>query len=115
MKSAPLLLVAAMLALAACYTNPVTGRKSLVLLSQGEEVTLGAESFKSIREKEKVSTDPGYNARVKRVGERIAQAVGKELPDAKWEFVVFDAAGRRTHLCPEPKRRCVRSACGSDV
>lgn len=80
-----------MLIVAGCYTNPVTGRKSLVILSQGEELTLGAESFKQIREKEKVSSDPAMNARVTRVGQRIAQAVGSELPDAKWEFVVFDS------------------------
>lgn len=83
--------LAAVLALAACYTNPVTGRKSLVLLSQGEELTLGQESFTDIQKKEKVSADAGANARVARVGQRIAQAVGNELPDAKWEFVVFDS------------------------
>ncbi len=79
------------LALAGCYTNPVTGRKSLVLLSPGEEVTLGAQSFTQVREKEKVSTDAAAAARVQRVGQRIAQAVGTDLPDAKWEFVVFDS------------------------
>ena len=77
--------------LAGCYTNPVTGRKSLVLLSQGEELKLGAESFQAVRQKEKVSTDARYNARVARVGQRIAAAVGNELPDANWEFVVFES------------------------
>src|SRR5262245_3094078 len=91
MKRLTLLTVAALFAFTGCYTNPVTGRKSLVLLSQGEELSLGASSFQQIRDKEKVSADPSYNARVTRVGQRIAQAVGKELPDAKWEFVVFDS------------------------
>lgn len=80
-----------LLLLAACYTNPVTGRKSLVLISQGEELSLGAASFTDIRAKEKVSHDPRMNARVTRVGQRIAQAVGNELPGAKWEFVVFES------------------------
>lgn len=91
MKRLGIPLAAAVLALAACYTNPVTGRKSLVLLSTGQEATLGAESFKEIRNKEKVSDDPIANERVARVGRRIAQAVGSELPDAKWEFVVFQS------------------------
>jgi predicted Zn-dependent protease len=91
MKRVSVLLLAAGLACAGCYTNPVTGRKSLVLLSQGEELTLGAQSFQEIRQKETVSTNPSYNARVTRVGQRIAAAVGNELPDAKWEFVVFDS------------------------
>lgn len=89
--------------LAGCYTNPVTGRKSLVLLSHGEEVTLGAQSFQDIRSKEKVSTDPAANARVQRIGQRIAQAVGDALPDAKWEFVVFDSPDLNAFALPGGK------------
>jgi predicted Zn-dependent protease len=103
MKRSHLLLVAALLTVAGCYTNPVTGRKSLVLLSQGEELTLGAQSFQEIRQKEKVSADPGANARVARVGQRIAQAVGNELPDAKWEFVVFDSKELNAFALPGGK------------
>jgi metalloendopeptidase OMA1, mitochondrial len=91
MKTTPLLLLALTLALAGCHTNPVTGRKSLALLPLSEELKLGAESFQEIRQKEKVSADTGTNARVTRVGQRIAAAVGNDLPDAKWEFVVFDS------------------------
>ena len=103
MKRLSALILAATLALAGCYTNPVTGRKSLVLLSPGEELTLGAQSFQQIREKEKVSADSGYNARVARVGQRIAQAVGNELPDAKWEFVVFDSKELNAFALPGGK------------
>jgi len=104
MKRLQLPLVAALLlTLAGCYTNPVTGRKSLVLLSQGEEVTLGATSFRQIREKEKISTDAGATARVTRIGQRIAKAVGNELPDAKWEFVVFDSPELNAFALPGGK------------
>jgi predicted Zn-dependent protease len=103
MKRFSLLLLAATLALAGCYTNPVTGRKSLVLHSQGEELTLGAQSFKDIQAKEKVSTDPGLNARATRIGQRIAQAVGNELPDANWEFVVFDSKELNAFALPGGK------------
>jgi predicted Zn-dependent protease len=103
MKRAFVLLLAATLALAGCYTNPVTGRKSLVLLSQGEELALGTQSFQAIREKEKVSQDAGHNARVNRIGQRIAQAVGNELPDAKWEFVVFDSKELNAFALPGGK------------
>jgi predicted Zn-dependent protease len=93
MKRSPVFLgaVAALLALAACYTNPVTGRQSLVLVQPSEELALGAQSFAQIRTEQKVSTDPAMNARVRRVGERIAQAVGSAMPNAQWEFVVFDS------------------------
>lgn len=96
-------LAATLLSLAGCYTNPVTGRKSLVLLSHGEEVTLGAQSFQDIRSKEKVSTDPGANARVQRIGQRIAQAVGDALPNAKWEFVVFESPDLNAFALPGGK------------
>jgi len=104
MKSCIVALVAAAsLTLTGCYTNPVTGRSSLVLISQGEEVALGAQSFQAIRKAEKVSADPGYNARVTRVGQRIAAVVGKELPDAKWEFVVFESKDVNAFALPGGK------------
>jgi len=97
------LLAVVLVGLSGCYTNPVTGRKSLVLLSAGEEVTLGEESFTQIRQKEKVSTNASQNARVQRVGDRIAKAVGSELPDAKWEFVVFDSKDANAFALPGGK------------
>ena len=103
MKRFSILLLAALVTLAGCYTNPVTGRRSLVLLSQGEEVMLGTQSFQEIRQKEKVSADPALNARVTRIGQRIAQAVGDALPDAKWEFVVFDSKDLNAFALPGGK------------
>jgi predicted Zn-dependent protease len=98
-----LLLACATLAAAGCYTNPVTGRKSLVLISPGEEVQLGAQSFQAIWAKERVSADPAANARVQRIGRRIAEAVGNELPGAKWEFVVFDSKDLNAFALPGGK------------
>jgi metalloendopeptidase OMA1, mitochondrial len=93
----------ALLTLSACYTNPVTGRKELVLVSPAEELTLGAQSFADVKQKEKLSTNVAYNERVERVGRRIAQAVGNQLPDAKWEFVVFDSAEVNAFALPGGK------------
>jgi predicted Zn-dependent protease len=90
-KSFPSLLLAALLVLAGCYTVPETGRKSLMIVSPGEEMKMGAAAFADIRTKEKVSTDVAANGRVQRIGRRIAESVGDALPGAKWEFVVFDA------------------------
>ena len=85
-----LLLLAAFLSLSGCYTVPETGRKSMVMTSPGEEAEMGAAAFADMRTKEKLSTDLEANLRVRRVGQRIAEAVGGALPGAKWEFVVFD-------------------------
>jgi predicted Zn-dependent protease len=76
--------------LSGCYTVPETGRRSLMLFSAAEEAQLGTSEFKNLKSQQKVSLDPALNARVRRVGERIARAVGGDLPSAQWEFVVFD-------------------------
>ncbi|AOS45853.1 TPR repeat-containing protein YfgC precursor [Lacunisphaera limnophila] len=88
----PALLAAVLLVLVGCYTVPETGRKSLMIVSPGEEMKMGVAAFADIRTKEKVSTDVEANARVRRIGTRIAEAVGNSLPGAQWEFVVFDEA-----------------------
>ncbi len=83
-------MVSALLLLTGCYTVPETGRKSMIMISPGEEAEMGAAAFAEVRAKEKISADPAANERVRRVGHRIAEAVGNALPGAKWEFVVFD-------------------------
>lgn len=84
------LLVLLMLGIAGCYTVPETGRSSFII-PMGDDVSLGATAFADIKAKEKVSQDPAVNARIQRIGKRIAQSVGNALPGAVWEFVVFDA------------------------
>lgn len=96
-------LLAAALVLAGCYTNPVTGRKSLVIIPAGEELSLGEQSFTQIKTKEKVSQNGELNERVSRVGRRIARAVGDELPDARWEFVVFESKDVNAFALPGGK------------
>ncbi len=81
--------VALVLGLAGCYTVPETGRKSFIL--PVDDVAQGSAAFADLKSKEKISNDPVDNERVRRVGTRIAQAVGDALPGAQWEFVVFDA------------------------
>jgi predicted Zn-dependent protease len=80
--------VVMVLGILACAHAPITGRKQLLLLSQGDENQLGAQAFEQVVTTERVATDPNTNALVKRVGERIAAATGKT--DYQWEFRVID-------------------------
>jgi predicted Zn-dependent protease len=82
-------LAAFSLGLGGCYTVPETGRSSFIL--PVDDVGQGAAAFAEIKAKEKISNDPAANQRVRRIGGRIALAVGNALPGAMWEFVVFDA------------------------
>lgn len=83
-------LLVPLLLLAGCYTVPETGRSSLIL-PVIDDAAQGAAAFAEIKAKEKVSTDAVANERVRRIGRRIATAVGEALPGASWEFVVFAA------------------------
>lgn len=91
MKKLPLfvILAALTLVLGGCYTVPETGRSSFILPI--DDVGQGAAAFAEIKAKERISNDPAANARVRKIGLRIAQVVGQDLPGAAWEFVVFDA------------------------
>ncbi|HRP04931.1 MAG TPA: M48 family metalloprotease, partial [Opitutaceae bacterium] len=74
-----------------CSTVPETGRRQVMLVSPSEEAQMGLSAFDQIKKEEKVSQDPAANAQVQRVGKRIAQSVGRDIPNARWEFVVFDS------------------------
>ncbi len=76
------------LLLTACATVPDTGRKQLLLISPSQEMQLGLQAFEKIKKETPISKDPEINAMVQRVGKRIAAVA--PLPNAQWEFVVFD-------------------------
>ena len=79
-----------LLTLGGCYTVPETGRQAFIL-PIFDDAQMGTQAFLDVKAREKISADPQANARVRRVGERMARAVGGDLPGANWEFVVFDA------------------------
>ena len=97
------LLITFVLFLSGCVTNPETGRSQLMLVSPGDEASMGLASFTQIKHQEKISTDTVANARVTRVGKRIQQSVGREIPNAQWEFVVFESAQVNAFALPGGK------------
>lgn len=84
------LLSGALLWLAGCTTVPQTGRSALHLVPSDQLASMSAAQFGQLKQETPISRDPTYNAMVRRVGDRIAYVVGPDLPNAKWEFVVFD-------------------------
>ena len=79
----------ALLAVAACATTPYTNRSQLMVVSQGEEMRLGAQAYQEVLSESKIEKDPRVNDIVRRIGQRIATAANR--PDYQWEFVVIDA------------------------
>lgn len=74
---------------AGCTTVPETGRTQFNLMSASEETQLGLTSFGQLKQQTPVSTNAAANAVLQRVGRRIAAVA--PLPNAQWEFVLFES------------------------
>jgi predicted Zn-dependent protease len=72
----------------ACQTVPLTNRSQLLLIPESTELQMGLTSYQDILKKARVSQNPEYNAQVRRVGTRIAEATGRT--DYQWEFTVLE-------------------------
>jgi predicted Zn-dependent protease len=92
-----------LLGITGCSTVPITGRSQLSLISSQQELQLGLASFQEIKKGTKISQDPAANALLQKVGKRIAAATGNDLPDAQWEFVVFESAEPNAFCLPGGK------------
>src|SRR5947208_3220418 len=103
MKQLAVLSVVMVVIVIGCSTTPVTGRKQLNIVSSGEEVKLGLSSFEQLKTNTPISHDPTLNATVQRVGKRIAVAASNDLPNAQWEFVVFDSKEANAFCLPGGK------------
>ena len=98
-----LLAVLLIFGITGCATVPVTNRKQLSLVSAEQEMQLGLSSFDKMKKDVPVSKDPAANALVQKVGKRIAAVASGDLPDAQWEFVVFDSAEANAFCLPGGK------------
>ncbi len=85
------LLICLAAGLVGCSTVPVTGRSQLTLMSPAQEMELGLASFAELKKEVPISKDAAANALVQRVGQRIAAVAANDLPNAQWEFVVFES------------------------
>jgi len=82
-------LVAAILGgLVACATNPVTGRREVMLMSESQEIGIGQESHPQILEEMGEYDDPALQQYVNELGQRLARR--SERPDLPWHFTVVD-------------------------
>jgi len=73
---------------ASCATAPYTGRSQVILVSEGQEASLGDDAYRHHLRDSVVTHDADAERIVRKVGERIARAANK--PDYKWEFTVIN-------------------------
>ncbi len=85
--------------LAGCATVPITGRRQLSFVPQGELMSLSEQSYREVLRQSKISTDAVWAARVKSVGQKIAASaeafmrengMEREIQRYKWEFNLID-------------------------
>jgi predicted Zn-dependent protease len=74
--------------IAGCATAPETGRRQVLLVSPSQEAQLGMQAFDEIKRDERVIARGKDAEMVRQVGQRIARVA--QLPNAQWEFVLFD-------------------------
>ena len=84
-----------------CITVPETGRHQLNFMTPGDEMKLGFSEFDKMKKEVPISKDAAANALLQRVGKRIASVA--PLPNAQWEFVVFESKEANAFCLPGGK------------
>jgi predicted Zn-dependent protease len=81
-----------------CATNPATGRRQLILMSEAEEIALGRQSDAEIRQQMGVYPDANLQRYVDRIGQRLAQQSFRQ--NLKWNFTVVDESAVNAFALP---------------
>jgi predicted Zn-dependent protease len=84
-----------------CTTVPETGRRQLNFMSPGAEMQLGFSEFDKMKKEVPISKNAAANALLQKVGHRIAAVA--PLPNAQWEFVVFESKEANAFCLPGGK------------
>ena len=82
------LALAAVVCAAACATNPATGKKQLMLVSEAQELAMGRAADAEAVAAYGLYADAETQAYVDRIGQRLAAA--SERPGLPWSFKVVD-------------------------
>jgi predicted Zn-dependent protease len=79
----------AIIFLASCSVNPVTGKNELMMMSTAQEIEMGKQNYVPMQQSQGgvYDVDPELTTYVQRVGSRVADQSGVSLP---YEFVVLN-------------------------
>ncbi len=86
---------------AGCAYNEELGRNQLLFVSSGQMAQLATSAWSDLKKQEKISNDPRYVDRVRRVAPRIISAAGGS--PSQWEVVVFDSKDLNAFALPGGK------------
>lgn len=103
---------AAVLMTASCGVVSFTGRRQILMFSDGEIAALSDESYKEFMNTARLSSDPEATRMLKGVGQKMVSALesymkknGQEeaLNDLTWEFQLVDSAAVNAFCLPNGK------------
>jgi predicted Zn-dependent protease len=94
MKRFPVLLI--LIALFGCSTGPT-------FFSEDYLAGMAATEFSKIKQQMPISNDAEGTAMVNRVSSRIATTLGTEMPEADWEYVLFEDPSANAFAMPGGK------------
>ena len=97
-KGTCILLVAGLIASAACATNPVTGKRQMSLLSEAEELAIGQQQDLEIRREMGVYDDAALQSYVTEIGQELAR--GSHRPNLPWTFTIVDSPAINAFALP---------------
>ncbi|OGX89266.1 peptidase M48 [Hymenobacter lapidarius] len=81
--------VAAILLLSGCAVNPVTGKKEVILVSEGQEVAMGAQSDPAVTAQFGLYQDPKMQKFIDEKGQKMAAISHRS--NLKYQFKVVDS------------------------
>jgi predicted Zn-dependent protease len=96
MRAFRYLIVAA--AASACATNPATGKRQLMLMSEGQEIALGRQSDAEVRQDMGVYSDADLQRYIAGVGARLSHTAHR--PGLPWTYTVVDAPAVNAFALP---------------
>jgi predicted Zn-dependent protease len=92
------LAASALALLAGCAVNPATGKREFSLVSQDQELAIGAEGHEAIVAEYGLYGDAALAARVDSIGQALARR--SELPNLQWHFTLLDDAAVNAFALP---------------
>lgn len=92
------LLTTAIISLTGCSTNPVSGKKDFSLISQDQEIAMGAQAHKSILKQKKRYNNPRLQAYVNNIGQQLARQSHRNK--IRYTFTVLDDSSVNAFALP---------------
>src|SRR3954467_4608935 len=75
--------------LAGCARNPVTGKRQIVLVSESQEIAMGAQSHPQVRQEYGFVDNPNLQRYVQALGNKLAAV--SHRPGLDWHFTVVNS------------------------